>query len=128
MRSPVRHFRDTAQIQAVSVVENPDTAEQVRSWANVATCNCNLVKQVEDRFTDEHPISRATYRLMIPPATKVNGENLSVSDHRIGDITLKDKTVEPGPFRIAESLPRRDRLRVTRFTTLMLERIDQDET
>ncbi len=128
MRSPVRHFKDTAQIQTVSVVENTDTAEQVRSWNNAKTCNCNLVKQVEDRFTDEHPISRATYRLMIPPATQVNGENLSVSDHRIGDITLSDKTVEPGPFKIVEALPRRDRLRATRFITLMLERIKQDET
>jgi hypothetical protein len=114
-------------IQTVSEVKNPDTAELERSWVNAITSKCNLVKQVEDIFSDEHEISRARFRLMVPPETQVNGETLSIEDHRIGDITLYDESVEPGPFKVIEVLSRRGRHRNPRFLTLMIERVKQDE-
>lgn len=127
MKSPVRHFKDSCLIETVSEGMNPDTAELERTWANAATSKCNLVKQVEDIFSDDHEISRARFRLMVPPGIQVNGETLSIEEHRIGDITLYDESVEPGPFKLIEVLSRRGRHRNPRFLTLMIERVNQDE-
>lgn len=129
MKSPLGRFGDESQFLTFSSEVNPNTGEHEETWTEVVAdrFRCNLVKNTEDRITDEPEVSRAIYRLMIPPDCTVNGDRINVKDHRISDVTLKTGEVEAGPFEILEVLPRRNRHRTILFTTLMIERVNQEE-
>ena len=130
MNSPLRRFGDESQFLTFSSEVNPNTGEHEETWTEVVAdpFSCNLVKNTEDRITDEPEVSRSIYRLMIPPDCTVNGERITVKDHRVSDITLKTGEMETGPFEILEVLTRRNHHRTIKFVTLMIERVNQDET
>jgi len=126
-RSPVRHMKDSCVFQGFSELLDENTLERVPTWDDVSDCKCLLSKRAETETTgEETQITVGVYRLLVPPDTDVGGVPLDITQHRIGDITLEDGSIEAGPFTINEILRERGYLMRQRYITLALERLRQE--